>query len=272
MQPNEPPENTLPSFEAAWAAGADACELDVHLTSDNQVIVIHDDTTGRTANTDLPVAESTFQQLQQLDAGGWKGAKWSGVRFPALSEVLDSIPDGRRLFIEIKTGPSIIPFLSDVIRNSGKAAEQLVVISFDLETLKASRLALPELQHFFLVVFEWDARVPQWNAAYDLTQADSQLFRTEWQKPADIDRLIQITKDAGFDGIDVSQDQPDDFGLQMHDAGLDWVVWTVDDPNVALSMAVKGAVSLTTNKLQYVTQLLQAHGIQTGPFATGRAV
>lgn len=264
VQPDQPPENTLPSFEAAWAAGADACELDVHLTSDDQVIVIHDDTTGRTANTDLSVADYTLAELQKLDAGGWKGAKWSGTRFPKLSEVLETIPVGRRLYVEIKSGPSIVPYLADVIRNSTKAADQLVVISFDYESLAASRRELPDLKHFFLVVFQWDTNALQWNVAYDLTQRDSQLFRTQWQKPADIDRLIQMTKDAGFDGIDVSQEQPDEFFQKMKEAGLDWVVWTVDDPNAALAMAVKGAASITTNRFQYVTGLLQSHGFQTG--------
>ena len=63
------PENTLASFSAAMAAGADMIELDVTLSRDRQVVVIHDDTLNRTTSGIGPVHQATLQELKRLDAG-----------------------------------------------------------------------------------------------------------------------------------------------------------------------------------------------------------
>ena len=96
-RPSVPPENTLPAFEWGWARGT-TCELDVYLTTDGEVIVIHDDGTKRTCNADLDVASSSLAQLRALDAGIVKGETWRGLKLPLLREVLDVMPDGKRLW------------------------------------------------------------------------------------------------------------------------------------------------------------------------------
>lgn len=269
VEPQSAPENTLPAFEAAWAEGADACELDAHLTRDGEIVVIHDETTGRTCDTDLVVAEHTLAELRRLDAGGFKGARWAGTRLPSLEEVLATIPQGRRLFVEIKTGPVIVPRLREVVSAAGRDPAQVVFISFELETIGKVKALMPRHACLLLVSFEWDATVGQWNLAYDESRPDRQTFRTVWRKPADLDWLVGVTRAAGLDGLDVSQAQPDGFFLKMRAAGLPWAVWTVDDPNAALAMAVKGAASITTNKPAYLRRLLEQHGFATGP--AGRA-
>src|SRR5262245_57340357 len=80
LRPDQPPENTLPSVEAAWAAGAEACEVDVHLSSDGRLVVIHDDKTTRTAGEEWSVHQRTFAELRTLDVGRWKGERWAGTR------------------------------------------------------------------------------------------------------------------------------------------------------------------------------------------------
>ena len=108
VQPDAPPENTLPAFAEGWKI-AKACELDVHLTKDGQVIVIHDDTTNRTTNASWIVRDHFAAELRSLDAGRWKSQVWAGTRLPLLEDVLDSMPDDCELFIELKDGPQVVP-------------------------------------------------------------------------------------------------------------------------------------------------------------------
>ena len=82
------PENTMVSFMAAVDAGAQFVELDVTLTNDRQVAVIHDDTVDRTTNGTGPVLNYNLKELQQLDAGGWFHPRFAGERIPALMDVL----------------------------------------------------------------------------------------------------------------------------------------------------------------------------------------
>jgi glycerophosphoryl diester phosphodiesterase len=96
------PENTLPAFEQAIQAGTDWIELDVHLTKDDQIIVIHDETVDRTTNGHGRVADQTLEQLQALDAGSWFGSAFAHARLPTLDQVL-SLAKGRvRVLIELK--------------------------------------------------------------------------------------------------------------------------------------------------------------------------
>src|SRR5689334_354029 len=99
---HEAPENTLAAFRLAWEQGADAIEGDFYLTRDREIVCIHDDNTKRTSGEDLSVAASTLAQLRRLDVGRWKDPKWKGERIPTLTEVLATIPAGKRIFIEIK--------------------------------------------------------------------------------------------------------------------------------------------------------------------------
>ena len=97
--------------ERAWRAGstiaqgADAVEIDVHLTRDGRLAVIHDPDTRRTAGAATRVSAATLEELQRLDVGAWKSAAFAGERVPALDEVLALVPAGRRIFVEVKGGP-----------------------------------------------------------------------------------------------------------------------------------------------------------------------
>lgn len=266
IRPNAPPENTMPSFAEGWKEPlVHANELDVHLTSDNHVIVIHDDTTDRTANTNVQVKDYTLAELQNLDAGGWKGKQWSGEKFPTLAEVLKTIPDGKRLFIEIKTGPKIVEHLAQVIKDSGKGPEHIVFISFNYAAICAAKQAMPDYACYFLVVFEWDAQPGQWKAGYFVPETDGLSYRAYWQTPADLDEIVRMVYAGNLDGLDVSEAQPDEFFSKMRAAKIDWKVWTVDTVDAALSMAVKGASSITSNRAEFIAETLQNHGFVVGP-------
>jgi glycerophosphoryl diester phosphodiesterase len=96
------PENTIAAFDLALQMGARHLELDVHLTRDDYLVVIHDDTVDRTTNGTGPVASQTFAALQGLDAGTWFGEAFVGVRIPTLAEVLTRYQGRMHLHIELK--------------------------------------------------------------------------------------------------------------------------------------------------------------------------
>lgn len=100
------PENTLPAFGAAIAAGAHEIEFDVWTSRDGVLVVCHDESLDRTTDAAGTIGELSWQDIRSLDAGIHSGPAWRGVRIPRLEEVLD-IADGRvGLNIHIKSeGP-----------------------------------------------------------------------------------------------------------------------------------------------------------------------
>ena len=103
------PENTLEAFSLAVAMGADGLELDVHLSSDGELMVIHDAKVDRTTNGTGYVKDMTLEQLKALDASNGKEA-YKGAKIPTLAEVYDLIKDTKlHVNVEIKTDESIYP-------------------------------------------------------------------------------------------------------------------------------------------------------------------
>jgi len=94
------PENTLAAFELALTQKADAIELDVKLSADGHVIVIHDPTVDRTTGNHGRVKDLSLAQLQSLDAGSFFSEKYRGEKIPTLEEVFETV--GKRTFINVE--------------------------------------------------------------------------------------------------------------------------------------------------------------------------
>ena len=137
------PENTLVAFQAALDAGVQMIELDVTLSRDRKLVVIHDATLERTTNGEGAVKEHTLAQLKQLDAGGWFHPRFAGEHLPELSEVLD-LADGQVLInIEIKPHayephhpPDAVERQTVELVCRRNIAERVLISSFDLNLLK----------------------------------------------------------------------------------------------------------------------------------------
>src|SRR5437899_10037499 len=127
---HDAPENTLAAVNLAWQQNADAVEIDVHLSRDGQLVVIHDENTRKTAGWNKNVSEQTLPELRRLDVGRWKGRQWAGAKIPVLAEVLGALPAGKRLFIEVKSGDAFIPAFADEFARSRAKPEQIVLIGF----------------------------------------------------------------------------------------------------------------------------------------------
>lgn len=137
------PENTLVAFQAALDAGVQMIELDVVLSRDRKLVVIHDATLERTTNGEGKVSGHTLEQLKQLDAGGWFHPRFAGERLPELSEVLD-LADGQVLInIEIKPHAYEPHHPLDAVERQivelicrRKISDRVLISSFDLSLLQ----------------------------------------------------------------------------------------------------------------------------------------
>ena len=135
------PENTSESFSMAVEMGVDGVELDVHLSKDGELVVIHDDTVDRTTDGQGAVRDFTVEQLKKFDAGVKFGRKWKGARIPTLVEVFDGL--GRENYrIELKhssrTYPGVEEKLVSCVRDSG-LVRHVEITSFDYDALETVR-------------------------------------------------------------------------------------------------------------------------------------
>lgn len=235
---HDAPENTMAAFRLAWERDVSAFELDVHLTADGRLAVIHDADTERTCGVKKVVKTTRWDELKDLDAGRWKGPQFAGERIPLLDDVLAALPAGRRCFIEVKVGPEAVPELVRVVKASGCANSQLVVISFKHETIAEVRKQLPDLQAYWLVSFKQNEQTKAWTPT--------------------VEDIIARAKEINAHGVNISYKGPidEEFAAKVRAAGLKLLVWTVDDEAVARRMVALGVDGITTNKAQWMRQRL----------------
>ena len=142
------PENTLPSFKLAVAAGADLVELDYYHTKDGKLIVIHDgeldrttDATNRWGERHIKIGTKTVAEIQSLDAGSWFDPKYAGTKVPLLAEALDTIEKGSVTLIERKGGD---PAACISLLRGKDLINKVVVQSFDWQYLRAFHEQQPD--------------------------------------------------------------------------------------------------------------------------------
>ncbi|WP_372634105.1 glycerophosphodiester phosphodiesterase family protein [Fodinibius sp.] len=223
------PENTVASVESAWQKEADAVEVDVYLSADNRVMAIHDKTTERTGDKVLPVRETDSEELRTVDVGAFKGAEFTGEKIPFLEDIIASVPDQKRLFIEVKDSERAIAPISELIQQSEKQ-DQMVIISFSLEVVKASKQQMPEVPAYWLR----SARRDQDTGAY---------------QPIDTALLEQV-KEHNLDGLDVNyRGVSPELIEASHKAGLKLFVWTVNESADISTLAEQGVDGITTDRI-----------------------
>jgi glycerophosphoryl diester phosphodiesterase len=133
------PENTLPSFEAAWSAGVAWVETDVRLTRDGVPVLLHDATLERTTTGHGAVSAVTWEELRRLDAGIRFASSFAGTRVPRLAELLTAAPDHSGVLIELKAEAQRADLLIQQVLSAVEAAgatESVRMISFEPELLE----------------------------------------------------------------------------------------------------------------------------------------
>ncbi|MEI6289157.1 MAG: glycerophosphodiester phosphodiesterase family protein [Chloroflexota bacterium] len=199
------PENTLAAFELAADQGAKAIEFDVKLTTDKQVVILHDQTLDRTTNGTGQVTKQSYAELKELDAGSWKSEKFSGEPIPLLNDVLEAV--GKRVLINIELTnyatpmDGLVMYVAQIVKKHN-LQNRIMFSSFYFTNLLSARKLLPEVPIGLLILDGnqgWHQRVVSYMFKFD----------------ADHPYVTDVT------GAMVSR---------LHKAGRRVHVWTVNDP------------------------------------------
>jgi glycerophosphoryl diester phosphodiesterase len=211
------PENTMVAFRRAQEIGAQMIELDVQLSRDGEVVVMHDWTLARTTDGRGRVATRTLAELRRLDAGSWFDTDYAGEGVPTLREVLDSI--GLPVNVELKArgDDGLEGRAVDVVRAAG-AQDRVVFSSFHPESLVRLRRLSPSAA----IAVLWSRR--------HLTMA----LRLAGRVGA---TALHIRKDAAA---------PAEVRAALSD-GLAVRAWTVNDPGESARLAAAGVSGVFTD-------------------------
>jgi glycerophosphoryl diester phosphodiesterase len=223
------PENTVAAVKLAFEAMADGAEVDVRISADGAVVVIHDEDTERVGGRKLLVSAQTLAELKELDVGSWKSPAYANERIPTLAEVLVLIPAGKTLFVEIKGGASDVPTVLETIAKT-QSAGTIAIESFSLEVLEAVGRTAPSLGRHWTIMAEEDPE-----------NADRLL-------PHDLALVEKATK-LGFAGLSVDgRGLRNGFANAASAAGLELAVWTVDHVAIAKAMSALPITWIETNE------------------------
>ena len=192
------PENTLLAFKKAIEAGADGIELDVWLTKDGEVVVIHDETVDRTSNGSGRVKEMTLEELKALDFG-------SGEKIPTLEEVFEAVPEDAIVNVELKDVEAV-PKAAEIIGRNNP--ERVIVSSFLIDALREYRKLDSETKLGILIDRE--------EVLAQLPQLIAELRPWSINPPIDAMALLGVEKTVG--------------ALQMvKKAGLKVLLWPLNE-------------------------------------------
>ena len=215
------PENTVAAANMAWMSGADAVEVDIRLSADNRIMVIHDRDTKRTCDNrnNFVIKNTPSAILRDLDAGIWKGEEFKGEKIPFLYEIIETVPEDKMLVVEIKCGSEVLPHLQRCIEKTGKK-DQIIFISFGWETIINTKNLFP------------------YNKCYWLSSV----------KPG-LKNKIKKAATIGLDGVNLHYKIINGKIVKLaNDHGLEVLAWTVDDPDETKRLIELGVSGITTNR------------------------
>ena len=186
------PENTFAAYDKALVMGVNHVEIDVHLTLDGHIVVIHDDTVDRTTDGQGRVADFTLDELRTLDAGGWFSAEYEGERIRSLGETLEHYKGRLHFHIEIKQreiAGGLARRTIDMVRGYG-LTDSVTITSFRKEWLEEAAAYDSELPKGWLVPMgpaaTWDDSIIEQSKELGLTQICP---RADITTPELVDRL-----------------------------------------------------------------------------------
>ncbi len=248
------PENTKISFEKAVETGCRGIELDVHLTLDRNLVVIHDSTLTRTcrvfnASTGLfenppssRVEDMTLNEIKQYDAGIWFSKEFEGQKVQTLEEVLDSLNEDIYVDIEMKSSSFFCKLLAyktaQVLESRNK--DKYMVSSFNPASILyfKQKSSIPSA-----IIYAFNDEVP-----FYLRRGQGRfLCGADILKPAWQDYKVPFTKNGQYEHLERN--------LESIKKGRPVSFWTVDDPDLAQLLVNSGAAGIITNKPQVLVNL-----------------
>ena len=230
------PENTMPAYRLAVDRGF-GFECDLYLSKDGRVFTFHDSNLARTTGgaNKSPCAEVSWAEtLSGLDVGNWgkwQGSEFAGTRPALLEEVLELARDGRRIYLEIKAGPEIVPVVKAILSAQGRATpDNVLFICFKKDVCAALKDVLPDYTVYWLV--------------------GSHTGKGEDRRALSAEEVVAGAREARADGVDMHFDQnvvTEEFVAAVKGEGLSFHVWTVDELPLVMRAFAVGADTVTTN-------------------------
>jgi glycerophosphoryl diester phosphodiesterase len=228
------PENTLIAFKNAMDLGCDMIELDIHLSKDREVVVMHDDTLNRTTTGQGRIADFTLNELKKLDAGSWLGAQFSDERIPTLKEVLKLSKDKIPVNIEIKHSKEGKYPIEELAEKALKEVKEVGMIN-QVNFFSFNSIALKRIR---------DKEPKAWVTL---------LYHEAWKFPRD------ITKGEDYPILGLRDKHLTKEGIaQSHQQGLQVYVWTVDAPEEMEKFINWGVDGIITNHPDRLIKILKA--------------
>ncbi|EGD52516.1 glycerophosphoryl diester phosphodiesterase [Thermoanaerobacter ethanolicus JW 200] len=227
------PENTLASFKRALEMGADGIELDVQLTKDGQLVVIHDERVDRTTDGIGFVKDFTLKELKRLDAGIKFDKKFAGERIPTLYEVFELI--GHKNFIiniEIKSGVVLYPGIEEKLIKAIEDydfEDRVVISSFNHYSLRDVKRMAPE---FKIGLLYQCGLVEPWHMAIRMKAYSLHPFYFNI-----IPELVEGCKKNNIKLFPWTVDRKEDMEMMIK-AGVDAII--TDDPQTLINLLEKG--------------------------------
>jgi glycerophosphoryl diester phosphodiesterase len=236
---HEAPENTLSAFRLARDMGADGVELDVQLSRDGTVIVMHDSAVDRTTDGEGEVEDLTLKQLRELDAGSWFSSAFAGESIPTLKEVFGAVGHHMLMNLELKAISSDPTGLEEtvvaLIAKHGMG-EQVLISCFNPLVLERVRALDPHLSLAFL----YGPRLPEEK-------------RARWVQ--DLQPLAALHPEYHL--VDA------DHLAWAHAQGCSVNTWTVDDPAEMERLLSLGIEGIITDRPDLLRAIMETRGSTT---------
>lgn len=179
---NRAPENTIAAINAAIEDGASWIEIDIQMTKDNRIVLMHDDTVDRTTNGSGRICDLTLEQIRTLDAGSWFDASFQGEKIPLLQEVMDVVRDRVKLNIEIKHGAFTNNQLNDLLSliRQNEFEQLCILTSFQKSYIEYIHQLNPHLKVGWIIEFFAEPVEKISSGFYQLVSLHHKLVRPEY--------------------------------------------------------------------------------------------
>ena len=251
------PENTVASYKLAWEQGADAAETDVYVTRDGQLVCVHDNNLDRTGGVRMDVREANLDTIREAEVGSFKGEQYRGEKVPTLVEVLETVPEGKLLYVEIKKDQDVVRAVRLVKEDIGKVgidADQIRVISFDPMAVRAAKEQMPEVEAYLLVDWKENEQTGTW-----------------WPTAEEVIRMLEA---CDADGVDMGVKHRVDKAYidRIKEAGYSYHIWTVNSPHLARMYAEMGVDSITTDRPAFIREALEGGSVKMMPLGPSKPV
>ena len=254
---SDAPENTVPAILSAVKKGAHQIEIDVQLSKDGKLVIMHDGTVDRTTDGSGKVADMDMKELRTLDAGGWFDSKFNGTQIPTLEEALELIPHNILCNVHVKGGPETTVPVAEVIASMGHLDHCFITLggSQAHKAFAAARAVIPDIMLCTGVMADKVVRHDAFTISQEACEEYMGKYQRQtinpridfiqlyyWDTPVPYERIGESVKFLRQNGIRVNYccAHIEEVIKPLIEAGVDYIL--TDDIDICLSVLKKYGV------------------------------